>query len=148
MQIKIAANIVENFLLANNAPLDVREAFKALSAYSRGIETKRKNRAAESTSTYVNELPPLPATLTSSTTSPPNNSARRRPGGRPWTREEESQLRSEFLSGLATKQLAQLHGRTIEAIAARLVELGCIKHRDELPGYTEYRDAIRATRKN
>lgn len=47
--------------------------------------------------------------------------------GRPWSAKEEQALLSLFDSGVPLKEIAQKHGRTMGAIATRLVRLGRIK---------------------
>jgi hypothetical protein len=44
--------------------------------------------------------------------------------GAPWSEAEENELIAAFESGLAEKQLAESHQRTVGAIRARLVKLG------------------------
>lgn len=139
MKVLVACNHVENFLLEHNADMLTMEAFKALAAYAKGVDTKTaKNRPSyrEKSSHFK----PVPA-------APPEPIRSGPASGMPWTPEEESKLRSEFLSGISAPAMAQKHNRTIEAVAARLVKLHCINAREELPGYNEYRDAIRATYK-
>lgn len=137
MKVLVACNHVENFLLEHNADMLTMEAFKALAAYAKGVDTKN----TKSKPSYRERSPrfqPVPKS------EPVRNGSA---SGAPWSAEEESRLRSEFLSGISAPVMAQKHNRTIEAVAARLVKLRCITTRDELPGYNEYRDAIRATYK-
>jgi hypothetical protein len=47
--------------------------------------------------------------------------------GKPWTREEEKQLRAEFGRGEPIPLIATKHGRTIRAIEARLERLGLLQ---------------------
>lgn len=51
--------------------------------------------------------------------------------GKPWTEEEESQLISEYRSGIKGSEIAKLHNRSKGAIAARLAHLGEISDRYE-----------------
>lgn len=139
MKVLVACNYVENFLLEHNADALTMEAFKALAAYAKGVDTK----TAKSRPSYREKSPhfkPAPTANAEPARSGPAS-------GTPWTTDEESKLRSEFLSGISAPVMAQNHNRTIEAIAARLVKLRCINAREELAGYNEYRDAIRATYK-
>jgi hypothetical protein len=46
--------------------------------------------------------------------------------GRPWTSEEELALTAEFQRGETIAAIAELHGRTLRAIEARLERLGLI----------------------
>jgi hypothetical protein len=46
--------------------------------------------------------------------------------GEPWTNAEVERLRSEFGSGVSLEEIAQAHGRTVRAIANRLMQLGLI----------------------
>ncbi|HWG32360.1 MAG TPA: hypothetical protein VN676_17555 [Steroidobacteraceae bacterium] len=46
--------------------------------------------------------------------------------GRPWTSEEELALISEFQRGETVAAIAELHGRTLRAIEARLERMGLI----------------------
>lgn len=124
MKIKVACNIVENFLLTNHADLYTMDAFTAMSGYVKGLETKREKKAASSAARSVPADSPSPLY------------------GKPWDKTEENALSAEFYSGMSAKMMAQNHGRTIEAIAARLVKLGCITRRDDLPGYAEYRSMV------
>lgn len=52
--------------------------------------------------------------------------------GRPWPSEEDHELLANFDAGMPIKEIAEKHGRTQGAIAARLVRLGKIKDRTEL----------------
>lgn len=52
--------------------------------------------------------------------------------GHSWSDEEDQALLAHFDSGMPLKELAEKHGRTQGAIAARLVRLGRIKDRAEL----------------
>jgi len=49
--------------------------------------------------------------------------------GRSWSAEEDKDLLSVFDAGISIKDIAEKHGRTQGAIAARLVRLGRIKDR-------------------
>ena len=60
----------------------------------------------------------------------------------PWTGAEETQLLREFESKMPSAEIAENHKRTIEAIAARLVKLGKLQSREDLPGYAEYRESL------
>lgn len=124
MKIKVACNIVENFLITHNADAYTTEAFTALAGYVKGVETRMGSKSAPI-------LPP------SRPVAPPQ-----KPYGKAWDKLEENALKAEFYSGIGSQTMAQRHERTIEAIAARLVKLGCIKSRDELLGYSEYRDMM------
>ncbi|MGI9281408.1 MAG: hypothetical protein ACR2PX_17505 [Endozoicomonas sp.] len=44
--------------------------------------------------------------------------------GKPWSREEDEQLKADYNNGLGTKELAETLERTPFAIEARLVKLG------------------------
>ena len=47
--------------------------------------------------------------------------------GKPWSNEEEWQLKSEFARGEPTRLIAANHGRTIRAIESRLEKLGLLR---------------------
>ena len=49
--------------------------------------------------------------------------------GRSWSEPEDKELLATFDTGAPIKEIAEKHGRTIGAIAARLVRLGRIKER-------------------
>ena len=52
--------------------------------------------------------------------------------GRSWSDEEDKELLALFDSGAPVKSIAAKHGRTLGAIAARLVRLGRVKDRAEV----------------
>jgi DNA-binding NarL/FixJ family response regulator len=52
--------------------------------------------------------------------------------GRAWSDEEDKELLSIFDTGTSVKDIAERHGRTQGAIAARLVRLGRIKDRADV----------------
>lgn len=132
MKVQVAANHVENFLLTRHADELTMEAFKTLKAYVKGAETKRVNAAP----------------MTPPAQQRPANTVQTDDGQniKLWTPEEETTLRAEFASKLDAATIARLHERTIGGIAARLVKLGCIKHRSELPGFDEYEAAMKSNR--
>lgn len=129
MKIQVAINLVDNFLIEHNADIATVEAFKQLAAYAKGIETKSQNGS------FQMKQAPAPG----SSFSPPSG---KRAYGMPWTGAEEAQLLREFHSKMPTAEIAAAHHRTIEAIAARLVKIGQLKSREELPGYAEYRESL------
>jgi hypothetical protein len=49
--------------------------------------------------------------------------------GKPWSEDEEGQLRDEFARGEPVPSIATKHGRTIRAIEARLERLGLLQVR-------------------
>ena len=61
----------------------------------------------------------------------------RRPGapnaGKPWAAQDDAQLEAGFTGGSELKQLAQDLGRTRWAVESRLVKLGRIQPRGDLP---------------
>ena len=146
MKIQVACNILDSFLHEHDADILTREAFTALSAYARGLETKRSKAVAEKSAPAAPtaSLPlPAPAPETAEPVDvPPVYPPRSGAGGSPWSKREDNMLKAEFYSSMSARTMAQRHERTIEAIAARLVRLGCIKAREDLPGYIEYREAI------
>ena len=136
MKVQIACNILDNFLHEHNADLLTREAFTALTAYAKGVETKRTKTEPKTTAEKA-------APVNVGKSYPPGHL----PGsGSPWSNKEDNLLKAEFYSGMSAKAMAQKHERTIEAIAARLVRLKCILKREELPGYIEYRESIARSR--
>ena len=50
-----------------------------------------------------------------------------RNAGKPWTFEEDEQLRNEFLSEVKISEMAEIHGRTKGAIESRLDHIGLQK---------------------
>lgn len=52
--------------------------------------------------------------------------------GRPWGEKEDQALLAAFGAGTTVKDMAAKHGRTLGAIASRLVRLGKIKDRAEV----------------
>ena len=130
MKLQVAINLVDNFLIEHNADIATVEAFKQLAAYAKGIETKSQN------GTFQMKQAPAPGSL------PTAVHTGKRAYGMPWTGAEEAQLLREFDSKMPSADIASAHHRTIEAIAARLVKLGRLKSREELPGYAEYRESL------
>jgi hypothetical protein len=57
--------------------------------------------------------------------------------GSPWSVDEDKELLAAFDSGIPVNEIAQRHGRTQGAIAARLVRLGRIKERSEVYFHTQ-----------
>lgn len=144
MKIQVACNILDSFLHEHEADILTREAFTALSAYARGLETKRSKAATKEPASAV---PTTPSPAPPPEVSEPSDMApvyphRSGAGGSPWSKREDNMLKAEYYSSMSARTMAQRHERTIEAIAARLVRLGCINAREDLPGYTEYREAI------
>jgi len=147
MKIQVACNILDSFLHEHDADILTREAFTALSAYARGLETKRSKAAAAKppVTTTPPAAPPQSAPspeVSEPADMPPAYPPRSGAGGSPWSKREDNMLKAEFYSCMSARTMAQRHERTIEAIAARLGRLGCINAREDLPGYTEYREAI------
>ena len=147
MKIQIAYDTLAIFLEINRAGLAEMEALKALVSYAKGVETRElRNRGpvgrasghSYSTGRSTALYSPAPAPTPAPTANVRGNNIR----GIPWTEAEDSQLRGEFASGFPATTMATNHGRTIEAIAARLVRLNCIKDREDLPGYIEYRQMV------
>lgn len=52
--------------------------------------------------------------------------------GQPWDAAESQQLIERFDGGMSVNEIASLHQRTRGAIAAQLVKLGKITHRDDV----------------
>lgn len=52
--------------------------------------------------------------------------------GKGWTNTEDNVLLSSFNGGVPVKDIAARHGRSIGAIAARLVRLGCVNERKDV----------------
>lgn len=129
MKVKVAANHVENFLITRHANELTMEAFKTLKAYVTGVETKQNNAAAAEA---AKKAPPPPQNRTAA---PGTGWAKTQ---NVWTEAEEAALRSEFASGLSAEAISKRHNRSIGGIAARLVKLGIIARREDLPGYAEY----------
>lgn len=50
--------------------------------------------------------------------------------GKPWSTEDESQLKELFRNGTSKKEICRVLKRTEEAVAARLVHMGLIDNRD------------------
>lgn len=133
MKVQVAANHVENFLITRHANELTMEAFKTLKAYCKGIETKTERSVAKEKETAKSVTP-------TATTSVPQQK-KKPPMTKLWTPEEEEKLKAEFSCHLDAETMARVHERTIGGIAARLVKLGCIKERSDLPGYDEYEAA-------
>lgn len=163
MKAQDAYNTLEKFLAEHGAGLAETEALKSLAAFVKSICTRNGKQqrsvaiqlemdqtsgqpalpAQQSSQPMSNQPAPMPPKMTQPSQQhtdlkKPQGNAK----GKPWTPAEEWQLKVEFQSGLHGSLIAENHGRTIEAVAARLQVLRLIKHRDELPGYTEYRDKI------
>lgn len=166
MLIQDAYDVLYDFLRDKGAGLAEWEALKAFSARIKSIQTREANFQRQSKSRFSQ-----PARFDRSTRVPYD---RRQQAPRPveqargvdlrtsaatahtvqsstdkkglWSHEEELALLDEFEQGLDGFQIAEKHGRTVEAIAARLQKLGRIKHRDDLPGYVAYRDGIERQR--
>lgn len=130
MKLQVAINLVDNFLIEHNADIATIEAFRQLAAYAKGIETKAQN------GNYTMRQAPAPGS------SPAAASNGKKVYGMPWTGAEETQLLREFESKMPSAEIAENHKRTIEAIAARLVKLGKLQSREDLPGYAEYRESL------
>jgi hypothetical protein len=47
--------------------------------------------------------------------------------GKPWTDEEDEQLKAAFSAGVSAKELAAQHGRTLGAVNSRLLRFGLIQ---------------------
>ena len=130
MKVQVAANHVENFLITRHANELTMEAFKTLKAYCKGIETKTERSASHE------KEPPKPAVKAATPAQ-----KKKAPPTKLWTPEEEEKLKAEFSCNIDAATMARIHERTIGGIAARLVKLGCIKERSDLPGYDEYETA-------
>ena len=59
--------------------------------------------------------------------------------GQPWTSEEDSQLISEYNSGVHITEICNIHKRNIGGITSRLRRLHCINKRSDIQEYTENR---------
>lgn len=140
MKAQDAYNVLNEFLIKHNAGLAEKEALKSLAAFVKAVQTKEnKQRNNASYQMQIDQFSPT-------SVAPPKASTHKngsmRAKGKAWTAEEEQRLKEEYRASLDGYQMASLHGRTVEAVAARLQSLGVIDSRDELPGYAEYRDKI------
>jgi len=52
--------------------------------------------------------------------------------GKGWSNNEDNELLSSYNAGVSIKDIAAKHDRTVGAIAARLVRLGCIDERKDI----------------
>jgi len=52
--------------------------------------------------------------------------------GKAWSKAEDDTLLAAFDAGITARAIASKHGRTVEAIVARLVRLGRIKERTDV----------------
>ena len=66
--------------------------------------------------------------------------------GQPWTSEEDSQLISEYNSGVHITEICNIHKRNIGGITSRLRRLHCINKRSDIQEYTENRREKREKR--
>lgn len=82
-----------------NAPQVIRALFVAVAALDRAVKREERNESL------------------------PDNA------GRAWSEEEDKELLVTFDAGTPIKDIAAKHGRTLGAIASRLVRLGRIKDR-------------------
>jgi len=58
---------------------------------------------------------------------------------RAWTGGEENRLRQDFFRQMDVLDLSEKYRRSPASIAAKLVRLGCVKSRDDVPGYRAYK---------
>lgn len=166
MLIQDAYDVLHKFLQDKGAGLAEWEALKAFSARIKSIQTReaksnwqpkkdfsRPARFNSSSRTPYNRRRPTASSAERTRSVDPKNGAAAPYAFQPstdkksfWSHEEELALLEEFEQGFDGFQIAERHGRTVEAIAARLQKLGRIKHRDDLPGYVAYRDEIERQR--
>ena len=162
MKLQDAYNTLDMFLDKHGAGLVEREALKAMTAYCKGVETKRGNKNAvktknkkEHNDTSVDTTPvqpdtppqdvqptpqpnPLPSFVKPKqepekkpvgipdTTNEPTASTHKNRSGQPWTAAEERELLQQHLTGMTITDMAKQHGRSADAIMARLVRMGVI----------------------
>jgi len=55
--------------------------------------------------------------------------------GKPWTAEEDDQLRREHASGISLLDIMAAHGRTGGGITSRLKRLGLVENEQDIPDY-------------
>lgn len=92
-----------------NNPQVIRALFIAMHALDGSIATEKRAKKKK----LVNSVPPEKA-------------------GRPWSTEEDAELLADFDKGTPADSMAEKHGRTRVAIAARLVRLGRVNKRNEV----------------
>lgn len=169
MKLQIAYDTLAIFLNNHNAGLAEQEALKSLAAYCKGIETKAGNPTSLNLppiESYQRTTQPAQKTATAPTQpapAPNSGVVHRRPSfaypakpaaqpqapapqadqpkGKPWSKQEEADLIREYNAGHSACDIAAMHRRTVEAIAARLKKLRVIKNRWDLQGYDDYRKA-------
>lgn len=144
VKIQVAYDTLAAFLEQNRAGLAEEEALKTLASYAKGVETRtlRSQRPPVSYGRPTGAYTPSPVPRTPAPRVPSAGGSNNIARGIPWSDAEDAQLRGEFASGFSASAMATNHGRTIEAIAARLVRLHCINDREDLPGYIEYRQTV------
>lgn len=151
MELQVAYNTLDKFIACHGGGLAETEALKTLVAHAKCIQTKARKagRSENHDGTIPFPVHPNAKQKKPRVTQPNPAPAENTTGaaiGKLWTEEEENVLITEFFSGYTASRMAQLHERTIEAIAARLVKTGCIEIREDLPGYIDYRKALAKVR--
>ncbi len=115
--------------------MDVEEALKVVEALAEGVNPETgellPSESCFNSPRVIRAMYAAKEALSGSIRIAERISKRPAKAGRSWSEAEDQQLANSFDAGSSVDQLAEDHGRTKGAIAARLVRIGKIKERDQ-----------------
>ena len=116
--------------------MDFNQALEVIEALSEGIDPESGellgNDSCFNNPRVIRALFAAKEALNNSISAAKRKSQLPEKSGSPWHPEEDRRLSESFDSGLTVEQLANKHGRTAGAIAARLVRIGKISERNDM----------------